>query len=226
MTHTPAPPALTVRDMPAYLDACDHCGATPALPVPGSPEFRCAPCHSRDVLSDGAREQLRELVAPLLGVWAAHWDAAGLTPEHLAGLLEEESAGWMTRAAGQNFQRVAVRYLRRKYRPAPYTDAVPERLTVRLEQLPTVNASLPPCPARGMDWPHLGTRNADGSAGTYRDTPGLDLLTVELPDGSAVLIPLGYRGTLDADELRHATRFPGAFRAFLPDVTGPAQVPE
>lgn len=207
MTSTDTPAALTARDVPAPLGVCDTCGATPALPELGSRDYRCPPCHVRNLLTDAAAAHLRKLLTPFLGAWADHWTAAGLGPEQLGSVLQVEAETIQERRA------VIVRDLLEHHRPPAYQDAEPERVTVRLEELPTLADRLRADPARGITWPFFTTRNADGSGGTYSEAPGLDLLTLELPDGSAVLLPLGHRGSLDLpDALGSAVRIPAHLR--------------
>lgn len=194
---------LTVRDVPAPLTVCDSCGATPALPVSGSD--RCPACMRRDMLTDAAAEHLRELLSPLLGLWAGHWEAAGLEAEELADLLWSESGADMLESYARPRRLAALRYLRRKHRPAPYVDTAPERHTVRLSDLPSITE-----------------RREAESERVYNAAPGLDLLTVELPDGSAALLPLGRGGTLSLEEVRsYAVRIPADLREQTAEVYSP-----
>lgn len=197
---------------PAPLGVCDMCGNMPALPEPGGRAVYCSACLARQSLQDTAREQLRDVLAPVLGAWADFWTRAGLTPEALAGVFHSEVTHWET---PRRFRRApylsAVRFLLRRWRPAPYADPGPARFTVRADQLPELADLYRPDPSRGIHWPYFVTLNPDGSRGTYRSAPGLDLLTLELPDGSAVLLPLGYRGALEPEH-GSAVRIPARLR--------------
>ena len=210
---------------PAPLGICDVCGNTPALPDAAGSGYKCAEHMRREVLQDAAAEQLREIFAPVLGAWADFWTRAGLTPEALAGVFHSEVTRWET---PRRFRRApylsAVRFLLRRWRPAPYADPGPARFTVRADQLPELADLYRSDPSRGIPSPYFVTLNPDGSRGTYRSAPGLDLLTLELPDGSAVLLPLGYRGTLHP-ERGSAVRIPAHLREAARRVCYPDHAP-
>lgn len=214
MSHSEPPSApLTVRDVPEPLGMCDSCGGTPALPELGGRFHRCPACHARELLADAARDHFRELLAPVLGAWAHHWTAAGVAPEGLAEVLEQESGAWMYLEAGQEHRREIIRELLERHRPPAYQDTAPERVTVTLETLPVLAERREAQPDRGIPWPYFTTRNPDGSASVCPEAPGLDMLTLELPDGSAVLLPLGMGGGLDlSGSLRYAVHIPARLR--------------
>lgn len=222
MKQTPKTAApLTVRDVPAPLGVCDSCGATPALPVSGSD--RCPACMRRDMLTDAAAEHLRELLSPLLGLWAGHWESVGVPAEELESILETESGADLNDKAAATFRRVSLRFLRRKYRPAPYVDTSPERHTVRLLDLPSITERREADPSRGVLYPYFLTDAAAESERVYAPAPGADLLTVDLPDGSAALLPLGKGGGLEFERLtRHAVRIPAHLRDRSAELYTPA----
>ncbi|WP_293909894.1 hypothetical protein [Deinococcus sp.] len=85
MTTDTLSPALTSLTVPAAR--CDACGAVPALDLPGG-YLECARCHARRVMFQGAEAHLAAELAPLLGIWAQHWQAAGLTERQLTDVLE------------------------------------------------------------------------------------------------------------------------------------------
>lgn len=187
----------SVRDMPAPYAVCDSCGNTPALADPlGGSEALCPACALRRLRYESAAEHLRRLMLPALGAWGNFWTAAGVPHGELLSLLETESGGDMHPEAGDRFRREVLATARRQSRPEPYRDHVPERVRVNTAELPEVVRVLyPDSPSRRPYFEQV--HPLTGKRRQYQTGPGLDLLTLTLPDGSAVLIPLGIRGEID-----------------------------
>ena len=181
--------------MPAPYAVCVGCGATPALTDPlGDGQALCSACSRLYLLEQAAALHLRELIAAALGAWGNHWAAAGVPHRSLLGIMEAEDASGLDREAAERFRREVLAHARRQYRPEPYRDHVPERRAVSLADLPEVRRVLYPEPSRRPYFEQV--HPATGERRQYVSGPGLDLLTVTLPDGSAVLIPVGIRGEL------------------------------
>ena len=202
MTHPEIQPAATLtteRDVTAPYGVCDRCHHTPAVYSPIRDEYLCAACTPLAVLSDAAHEHLDTLVLPVLAAWAHHWQAAGLPREELTarlGLLvgdtQEDGTTDLLRSAMINH-------------PVPdYTPAHSDRVTLHPADLPTLTGYTLTDPERGIPRPHF----LDSEGQPHSLPLGLDSLTLPQPDGSALLIFTGYRGTTDL----HPT--PGFERGF------------
>lgn len=194
----------SVRDMPAPYAVCAGCGQTPALMDPlGDGEDLCPDCSRLYLLERAAAVHLRESVAAVLGAWANHWAAAGVPHKSLLGLIASESGGYLAEEYAERFRREVLAHVRRQYRPEPYRDHVPERLRVNTAELPEVVRVLYPEPSRRPYFEQV--HPATGERRQYVPGPGLDLLTLTLPDGSAVLIPVGIHGGLLGEGSRTAS---------------------
>lgn len=80
----PASPALEALP----CDACGAPGAAPYSHASGAHTDLCPACAAREALRDGAAAALPAMLAPVVGRWAAHWQAAGLDVGELLALLE------------------------------------------------------------------------------------------------------------------------------------------
>lgn len=207
MTITPQ----TTPDLLAPYDVCGTCGATPALDTDRHGTL-CGPCHVRQLLEDGAEEHMRTLAGPLLGAWAHHWRGVGLELDALAALLESLADVHTTEELAHPRRVVTLRALAMKHAPPPHTRAAPERHTLSVAELPTFEGVYPAQPGAGIPRPYCMLRRPDGRREVFSIGAGLDLLTLEQPDGSAVLIPLGLHGYTSGRGLQEAVLIPAALR--------------
>lgn len=166
---------------------CDGCAAAPGLPVPGreglTPLYHCPTCAVQEALWDAARAHLADLAAPIVGAWAHQWQAAGVGLEDLEEITQHLTGAWMNPESAQAYRLKNLRTLSRAHTPPQITRDAAMRATVCLDSLPALTA-------------HRAA--ADGGQPYFIDDrgqactlfPGVDTITLALPDGSrAVLFP-------------------------------------
>lgn len=180
--------SMTDRTLPHPWGLCDVCGKAAGLPDPQRPDlFRCPACAAREALRDAAEADLHALAAPIVGAWAAQWTAAGLSLSDLEGVTEHLLDTWVSHSPTR---RVFLRRLARQNAAPAFEIAPPERVTFELTALPLLTAYHPANTAQGEISPHF----ADSVGRMYVLYPGCDVLTLQQPDGGAVILYVGSGG--------------------------------
>lgn len=183
--------AYTDRTLPAPWEECDVCGKAAGLPSStGARLTVCGPCAARQAVVNAAEESLEALAAPVLGAWAAQWTAAGVPLDELDAITEHLSGAGMCSDYADVYRLKTLRFLRRKYAAPVFEVHPPDRHELRAADLLALTAYRDSDPARGITWPHF----TDSEGNAHRAFPGLDALTVTLPDGDALLIYTGISG--------------------------------
>lgn len=203
----------TERNMSAPYGVCDVTGQTPALRFPHRREYLSPRQSARYALEEATEQHLAALILPLLGAWAAHWRSAGVTSGGLATPFET------LRDQLPTFRRVSafLRLLSAKHAPELYTPAPADRLTLALDQLPEAVAIL-----NGETGERRGLKVKAAQTERLFELnvwPGQDYLTLELPGGDAVLLPLGVRGNTSSSILQAGGVYvPEALRSQLSEL--------
>ena len=209
-------PTYTDRTLPAPWQECDFCGKVAGLPNTGSDYALCAACSRLNLLHEAARESLEALAAPILGAWVSQWTAAGVPLEDLEVTTQHFSGAGLNERAGRAHRLAHLRYLRREYGPPVFEVQRPDRHELSAIGMPALTACREANPARGERSGYF----LDSEGNAHRLFPGLDVLTVILPDGDALLI---YTGIFGQTDFTSKPDFPGqqGFRvpaALLPQV--------
>lgn len=175
-------------------EACHTCGNAPGLPMPDG-QTRCPACAARATLEDAAQASLEALTAPVLGAWAAQWQAAGVPLSALEVLTEHASGAWMHDRAGRAYRLHTLRTLARLHAaPRDFQAYQPARLAADLEALPMLEDVRPPDARQGFTWPHFVT----GEGKPFDVHPGPDAVTVTMPDGVRAVLYVGMSGQVGA----------------------------
>ena len=193
--------AFTDRTLPHPWDVCDRCGKAAALPMPGQTKgVLCAACATLELLYSAAHESFKELTAPVIGGWASHWGAAGMTLEDLSGILEMEAQRGMTFSHARAYFARTVRELSQAYPVPAFTKTAPDRAALSAADFPTLTGCRPADPAH--DLPTLYFTDDQGHAQTI--SSGADTLSVELAGGDVLLIFTGVQGQTSFSSLTGA----------------------
>lgn len=183
--------ALTERTLPHPWDVCDGCGKVAALPMPGQPrDAMCGACVALELLHNAAHESFKELTAPVIGGWASHWGAAGVTLEDLSGILETEAQHGMTFDYARAYFAQTVRELSQAHPIPTFTKNAPDRASLSAADFPTLAECRPADPAQGISsaW-FVDTKNR-----AHTISRGADTLSVRLIGGDVLLIFTGAKG--------------------------------
>ena len=124
--------------------------------------------------------------------------------DELDAITEYFTGSNMSREYAQKYRRHTLRRLRRLYAPPAFEKTAPERVTLNPEDLPTLTGYTPADPARGVPRPYFF--DSEGQPHTF--PLACDSLTVNLPDGDALLIFTGLHGGTELYPM------PGLARAF------------
>lgn len=166
-------------------EACHTCGNAPGLPMPdGQP--RCPACAARATLEDAAQASLEALTAPVLGAWAAQWQAAGVPLSALEALTESASGAWMHDRAGRAYRLHTLRTLARLHAaPRDFQAPRPARVALAFDDLPALHDVRPA--AGGILRPYF----VGGDGQQVQVWPGADTITLTLPDGVRAVLYAG-----------------------------------
>lgn len=160
------------------------CWQRAGLPTTAAPHLTLgAPCATRQTLIDAAQDSLEVLAASIVGVWAARWTAAGVSLDELDAITECFTGSNMSSEYAQRHRRDTLRHLRRLHAAPTFKRTLPARLTLCLDDLPTLTGDTLADPARG-ERPYF----LDSEGRAHSLPLGLDSLTIPQPDGSALLI--------------------------------------
>ena len=187
-------PAFTDRTLPAPWGLCDVCGKAAGLPLPSrGGDVSCPACTARAVLVDAAERSLETAIAPVLGAWAAHWAAAGVSVGELVSVLDLLSGADYNETYRARYVRGHLRRVMLAHRAPVFEVARPDRFEYLAADLPTLSAyhwADMTHPRDGHSWPYF----TDGEGKAHTLPLGYDALSVTLPDGDALLIFTGLGG--------------------------------
>ena len=118
--------------------------------------------------------------------------------DELDAITEYFTGSNMSREYAQKYRRHTLRRLRRLYAPPAFEKTAPERVTLNPEDLPTLSGYTLADPARGVPRPYFF--DSEGQPHTF--PLACDSLTVNLPDGDALLILTGLHGERNSTRCR------------------------
>jgi len=196
---------MTNRTLPAPWEQCDMCGKAAGVPSVLRPDTAlCPACTRWELLNDAATDSLREMISPILGAWAAHWTAAGVSLKDLEAATEYMIGSDLNSTYAKKHRRVHLRRLRHAYRAPAFECHPAGRSELRAADLPRLARWTPPAPAGGGYSAHGGFfTDTQGRAQTL--APGCDVLLISQPDGDTLLIYTGaggYTGPTSREGLR------------------------
>lgn len=175
-------------------EACHTCGNAPGLPMPDG-QTLCPACAARATLKDAAQASLEALTAPVLGAWAAQWQAAGVPLSALEVLTESASGAWMHDRAARAYRLHTLRTLARLHAaPRDFQAPRPARVALAFDDLPMLEDVRPPDARQDFTWPHFVT----GEGKPFNVHPGSDAVTVTMPDGVRAVLYVGMSGQVGA----------------------------